>query len=283
MKYAHLFALCALATALVAAAPAQITRTGSWEIVRSGTPGDVRLRLSPSEQRGRESDTQDIALRQLGLTQARLDGPPAGASFDLVRDAGSIRFTGVLGNSGGSGTFSFASSPAFQNGLAARGFALRYPADDLMAATLLDLTLPYADTIRAEGYPRLTYGDLLGFRALGVTAESIAQLRGAFGTISAGDVLACTALHVDSGYVNELRSMGLTRITANTAITFKSLHITKDYIDGLAREGYPGLSADNIVTFKALHIDRAYLARLAAHGFKHLSAQQIIEMKAAGL
>jgi hypothetical protein len=200
----------------------------------------------------------------------------------LRREAGTIVFTGILGNGTGSGQFTFTPNDAFVKGLSARG--LHYDNDhELLSAAGVDLTLAYIDAVRGDGFPNLPMGDLLAFRALGVTTASIAELRSLFGPISAENVIATTALHVTRSYVDELRGMHIGTITPERAITFKSLHITKSYVDELADLGYRDMRPDDIVAFKSLHIDRAYLQHLAAHGLKNLSPQQVIEMKATGL
>lgn len=268
---------------LTSAAPAAAAQplTGTWQLHRSREPHEVQLRLWTDSQRDFESGNP-IATAELGLSDARLAAPPSPARFALRREGGAFTFTGTLGNELGSGTFTFSPSGAFAAGLDSRG--LHYDGTrGIMVAALVNLTLAYVDAIRTDGYPGVSFDTLLGFRALGVTRESIADLRSLFGTVSADDVMSATALHVTRSYVNELRAMGIGPITPQRAVTFKSLDITKAYLDELARSGFPDLPPDEIVSFKAMHIDAAYLRHLAAHGFTHLTAEQVIQLKAANL
>ncbi|HET6895229.1 MAG TPA: hypothetical protein VFH72_07620 [Candidatus Baltobacteraceae bacterium] len=235
-------ALLAALVLLFGWAPAQAgTITGTWSAHR--TARGVELNLSS------DADIHTMHWQET----LHLDGAPSTANFTLRREAGTIVLSGTVGNGTGSGQFTFTPSDAFVAGLSSRG--LRYDNDhDLLSAASVDLTLQYIDAMRGDGYPNLPFGDLLAFRAVGVTAASLADLRSVFGQISAENVIATTALHV-----------------------------TRSYVDELADMGYRGMSPDDIVAFKSMHIDRAYLQHLAAHGLKNLSGQQVIEMKASGL
>ena len=220
-----------------------------------------------------------------GRLRVILDAPaatPSPAQFSLQRDAGTFQFSGTLGNGSGNGSFTFAPSASFAAGLDSHNLHYR-DARSLMAAALVKLTLPYIDDIRGDGYPDISYNSLLGFRALGVTRDSVAELRSVFGTMSAENVMAATALHITRAYVDELHGMHVGNVTPERAFAFKSMNITRAYLDELSRSGFPNLPADQILAFKAMHIDAAYLRHLAAHGLTHLTAEQVIQLKAENL
>jgi hypothetical protein len=218
----------------------------------------------------------------LGLSDAKIDGAPAKATFSVQRDAGTFRFSGIVGSGRGTGPFTFTPSQPFVQGIAQRGLALK-ATRDVMTAAIVDLTLPYIDSIRAAGYSDMPYDQYVAFRAVGVTPQSIAEMQSLFGRISDGDMVAATAMHISKPYVDELRSMGVGPVTVERAITFKALKIDRAYLAELARMGYANLPPDSIVTFRSMHIDEAYIHHLAAHGLRHLTAEQLIQMKAAGL
>jgi hypothetical protein len=270
VRRALLFA-AVLVGLLAANAPQLQAVSGTWKLERN-LDGRVQLELFAGDR------IQSMHWQET----MRLDSAPSSADFTVAREAGTFHFTGTMGNGSGGGNFTFTPSPAFVAGLQSRGLDYRH-AENLMSAASIDLTLAYIDSIRANGYPSLDFDQLMGFRAVGATPQSIAQLRGIFGAMSADDVISTHALHVTPAYVAELRSMNVGRVTPERAVTFKSLKITKAYIAELGRMGYAGLSADQIVTFRAMHIDAAYVRHLAAHGLTHLTADQVIQMKAAGL
>jgi hypothetical protein len=258
---------------LIGASGAQMQSVaGTWVLERSGYSHQWELQLSSDENTNTMQWHQTMPIA----------GPPSSADFSIRREAGTFHFTGTLGSRGGSGQFTFTPNDAFASGLAARKLKTR-DSHELMAAASIDLTLAYIDSIRAAGYPDLSFDNLLAFRAVGVTPQSISESRSLFGQLPAGEVISTAALHVTPAYVQELRSMGIGPVTAERAVTFKALHIDKGYIAELARLGYAHMDPQDIVSFKAMHIDAAYLQHLRQHGLKNLTPQQVIEMKATGL
>jgi hypothetical protein len=278
-----LFATIAFAPA--APANAMPSLSGTWQLTRDVQTRHIRLRLWLDDGERHSMNWDDIGrfnAAGLGLNDAQVDGTPAKVVFSLQREAGTFQFSGELGNGRGTGPFTFTPNESFVQGMAQRGLDLGGPRDVLTAA-IVDMTLPYVDSIHAAGYSDLSFEQLVGFRAVGVTPQSIAELQSLFGRVSTDQVMSATAMHITRAYVDEIRAIGIGPVTVDRAITFKAMGITKAYVAELARMGYPNLSPDNIVTFKAMHIDEAYIDHLAAHGLKHLSAEQLIEMKAAGL
>lgn len=259
--------------ALIAATPALAPISGAWDMQRSSDGTLLHLHVGPHE---------DETLHGYAVPAGQLYGAPSAAEFTVAREPGTFRFRGTIGGGTGSGNFTFTPSSSFNDGLAARGLGTR-DGRELMGAASVDLTLAYIDRMRADGYPALTFENALAFRAIGVTTESIAVLRGLFGSLSAEDVISTSALHVTPAYVQELREMGVSPVTAQRAVEFKALNITRDYVAQLASLGYPHLRPNQIVEFRALHIDAAYLKHLADHGLKNLTPEQVVELKATGL
>lgn len=262
----------ALLVFLTAVAFATQTITGAWTLERNRHASGWQLQLSA------DGDNNSMRWEQT----LPIDTAPSSADFTIRREAGTFHFTGTLSSVGGGGQFTFTPSDAFVSGLASRGLQAR-DEHELVSAATVDLTLQYIDSIRAAGYPDLSFDRLLAFRAVGATPQSIAGLRAIFGTMSAENVISTSALHVTPEYVQELRSMGVDTVTPQRAVTFKALHIDKAYVADLARMGYSHMDPQGIISFKAMHIDAAYLQHLRQHGLKNLTPQQVIEMKATGL
>ncbi len=113
-----------LAAVLLAANTPLSTLSGTWDISRATDTHQLQLRLSFE---GRENtmrisdDSMNFNAAQLGLSDAQIDGPPANTQFGLQREAGTFRFTGMLGHGSGSGSATFTPSQAFYAGMASRG------------------------------------------------------------------------------------------------------------------------------------------------------------------
>src|SRR5215471_13541195 len=102
-----IFIFAVVSVALAQTSP-QIT--GQWTM---GAPTDrdqVQLVIHRSAGNSHMSDSPgalDLS-RFRGLTRAQFDSSGSLAHFELVRDAGTVRFGGYVQRAGGGGTFTFA-------------------------------------------------------------------------------------------------------------------------------------------------------------------------------
>lgn len=278
--------LCAAVLLLAAArAGAAEVTSGHWQLHRAQDSRAIELQIT-TERNGRMGGSWDsthaVTANDLGLRDAQIDGVPSSATFALHREAGEFAFTGILGEGNGTGDMTFTPSDAFVAALAQRHMSASRP-NELMAAAFVNLTMAYIDDVRANGFADLSFDRVLGFRALGVTRDSITAQRRLFGTLTPEDVESLTALHVTPEYVVQLRAMGVTDITPHTAVEYKALNITPQYVAELAHLGFPKLAPHQVVEFKAMHIDAEYLKHLASHGLRNLTPEQIVELKASGI
>lgn len=222
---------------------------GTWTIQPGRTGERVQLELRWD---GEDSDSYNSGFRleDLGLQRKDLESPAHSVHFVVRRDAGTVDFTGTAGDGVGSGRFTFDPSAAYRDAMAKRGYGVRNLHEQL-AAVALDISLSYTDSIAATGIKPSTYENLIAFRALSITPQSIADLRRQFGPLDEQDVITFSALHIDASYIKELASVG-----------------------------YTNLSAHEITELKALHVDAGYIRRVQAHGYKHPTVRQLVELKA---
>jgi hypothetical protein len=253
VKAALGFALSALLLIAVAnIALAQSVVSGTWTIQPGTSSGEVRLELrypGPGES-DRFEYRYDVSIESLGLRSSDLAAPSHPVHFVLRRDAGVLDFSGTLGDGVGAGHYTFTPSSSYTDAMASRGIG-RPDVHAQLAATLLDASVPYADSMIAAGLRPSSFDKLIAFRALDITADSVRSLRRAFGAMNEDDVVTFTALHITPAYVRELASMG-----------------------------YEHLSAHELTELKALHVDAEYIRRVQSHGYKHPTIQQLVELKA---
>jgi hypothetical protein len=273
-----IFALVVAALCAPIAAPAQSVLTGTWTIQPSSTAGHIRLELRSDDEHSSENSSK-YTPADLGLQASDISGPSHAAHFAMRRDAGSIDFTGTLGEGVGSGHYTFSPSAAYRDALTKRGYG-RPGIEEQLAATTLDISLSYIDAITATGVHPSDYGKLIAFRALGVTPQSIRDLRRQFGTMSDGDIITFTALHITPQYAADMRAAGVTDMDAHDLVSLRALHVDPTYIKELASVGYSNLSADQLTQLKALHVDADYIRRVQSHGYKHPTVQQLVQLKA---
>src|SRR5689334_6958605 len=95
--------------------------TGKWSI-EGRRDGRVWLQLQ-SSAKGLASVSTQIPLAQLqGLSEAQL-GSRADVKFQLVREAGTFSFSGLVRRGSGTGQWTFAAAPAFLSLLREHGYA----------------------------------------------------------------------------------------------------------------------------------------------------------------
>ena len=268
--------VCALTFAVTNAAEAF---SGTWTISPSYDSNHVSLELRTEGAAYHDESSNNVALSDLGLTQAQLNSPGARASFGLHRDAGAFAFDGWLQQGTGSGHFTFSPDPRYEEELRARGYTVDEPRK-LMTAGLIDLSIPYIDQIRNAGFKDLTFNNLVAFRALRVDAPYIDSMRRHFSDLDAETVISLRALNVTDDYIGSMKSEGLAPATAHDAIELRALRVDSAYVKEMASVGYDHLSAHDLVQLRALRVDAAFVRSLEAHGFHNLTVEQLIQAKA---
>lgn len=253
MKHSVPAVLAAALFALVLStfALAEDLSNGTWTI-QPARQGNIELELR-SEGSGDEehiSAGSYSSPQEIGLQPGDLNSPSHSVHFTIRRDAGTLDFTGTVGDGVGAGHYTYAPNAAYADGVAKRGYD-RPTARQQLVATTLDISNAYIDGIIATGVRPSSFAKLIAFRALRVTPQGIRDLRQQFGALDEESVITFTALHIDTAYIKEL-----------------------------AAAGYTNLSSHEVTELKALHVDGAYIRRVQAHGYKHPTVQQLVELKA---
>jgi hypothetical protein len=276
-----LFALAFLSALLPVFASAQNAISGTWSIEPASRQGKIELDLRTDDEfgRGHSHDSSQYTAQDIGLQPSDLSSPAHPVHFTMRRDAGTIDFTGTAGDGVGAGHFTFTPSAAYGDALAKRGFD-RPSAREQLAATTLDISVAYIDAIAATGVRPSSYGNLIAFRALGVTPEGIRDLRRQFGNVDEGNVITFTALHITPQYAAEMRAAGVSDLDPHTLVSLRALHVDAAYIKELASAGYSNLTGPELEQLKAMNVDASYIRRVRAHGYKHPTVRQLIELKA---
>ena len=260
---------------------AQNVTTGTWSVQPASVPGKIELDLRAEDASGsrHDHDSSQFTAQDIGLQPGDLTGASHPVHFTLRRDAGSIDFTGIAGDGVGAGHFTFTPSGTYADAVAKRGYE-RPDNEHQLAATMLDISISYIDAIAATGIRPSSYDKLIAFRALGVTPQSISELRRQFGSMDEENVITFTALHITPQYAAEMRAAGISDLDPRSLVSLRALHVDTAYIKELGSLGYSNLSAHELEELKALHVDAAFIRRVQSHGYKHPTVQQLVELRA---
>jgi hypothetical protein len=312
-----LFILCAVAICFTAYAATNDLRTGVWTAsLREDDPASLEISLfqgrnTRNEWRGYNNIMGfDVPIADVtGLAASDIGATAANVQFALVRPAGTIRFEGRFAEGNGAGNFRFAPNDAFVREMDSLGFKdftdndlLVLAAHDFMPQTVRDMrSLGYeltrrevvelaifritANTVREFarlGYANLTLRELVNMRVGRVDAAFINGMRELGYNLSAHEVSNLAILGVTPAYVRELKSAGLTNLSARQAENLKIGHITAKRIDEYRRLGYT-LEPKQLGDFGIHGVTPQYIEELRALGYKDIPASKLIEMKIFGV
>ena len=150
---------------------------GRWILDFDREDGRVQLTIKRSSTHGNWNSSSGYEIDGIPRPERAAGSPtPKPASFELARDAGTIRFEGELDESGGSGRFQFAANPEFDGFWKSTG-SLALTTDSLFAFTLHDISRRFIEDLRSLGYEHLPAERLIAMRIHGVTPEFIRELK----------------------------------------------------------------------------------------------------------
>lgn len=251
---ALLFAFISVSSACTAAQPEWIHFTLDS---RPDDAGKIQASFR-KEARGHGENNWSTGFRPselVGLDVAGFRAPGTRPlRFALVREAGRLDCSGHGGESYAAGNCGFTADPGFSQLLAARGIGK--PSDEqafgLMA---VNARRQLIDAVAAARYPTLNIEDLMALSALGV----------------------------DSDYIAGLARVGYRPQSIQSLIEFKALNITPQWIGGFVRIGYANLPADQLVQLKALNITPEFIAGFDRIGYRHLPVDKLVQLKALNI
>jgi hypothetical protein len=229
-------------------------------------------------------------------------------TFTLIREAGTMQFTGKFEGDQGMGRYKFIADKAFNNYLHKEGI----DADedrDLMVFFMVDVKKSYVQMLKENGYTKPGKNDLIPLASLKVDAAYIQSLKSeGLQNISLQDLIPLKSLGITGDYIRDIKKAGYTNVSAGQLITFKSQGIDGKYLADIQsaakkegkqptrgkasvkddrkeyNEGDPeNPSAQDIIAIKSLNIDADYIRSLKEAGYDNLASSDLIAMKSQGI
>lgn len=229
-------------------------------------------------------------------------------TFNLIRDAGAMQFTGKFEGDQGMGHYKFVADKAFNDYLHKEGI----DADDdrdMMVFFMVDLKKSYVQMLKENGYTKLRKNDLIPLAALKVDAAYIQSLKQeGLKNVSLQDLIPLKSMGITGDYIRDIKKAGYANVSAGQLITFKSQGIDGKYLADIRsaakKEDKPlisgkasdkngeknsaegvakGPSAEDIVALRSLNIDADYIRSLKEAGYDNLASNDLIAMKSQGI
>lgn len=247
-----------------------------------------------------------------GLTAAQIDASAdTPVDFRMIKDAGTVHFTGMFQHGDGVGRFTFEPNPAYAATLRSLGVAAgdldderlfslaihdvssnfikemqslgyREDLDQYVAFRIHGATPEYVREINALGY-RPDGGDLVAFRIHGATPSYIRDIRALGYQPDAGDLVAFRIHGVSAEFIKGMKGLGVRDLDSDNLVALRIHGASVDYVRDLRDLGYPNLSADDLVSMRIHGVSPSYIRDLKNAGFANIPVEKLVDMKIHGI
>lgn len=267
--------MAAAATLVFAAEP-----RGSWHI--TSDRGKLQLDVSrrANSHWGRTVTREAFTGLTDGMLSATSETP---ATFDMVRDAGTIHFTGTFAGGDGVGRFTFTPNRNYQASLRGLGVAPGEDAgddDDLFSMAMHDVSMAFIREMQSLGY-REDLDQYVAFRIHGVSPEFVRELRGLGYTNLDADNLVAFRIHgVSTKFIREMKDLGYS-VDADDLIAFRIHGVSPKFVGEMKGLGY-SVDADDIVAFRIHGVSGELVRGMKDLGVRGLTADDVVAMRIHG-
>ena len=289
-----------LALVLLAAAPAQAAAsahpiTGSW--TASVSDRDDRLEFSMQFRRHQNSGNRFRIQDFSGLSPAQARATSStNVTFELRREAGTIRYEGLFKGGDGAGTFTFDANEDFPATLARLGVSWqgaergsdKWEGGDadaeqqLLVLTIFDVSSSFIRSMQDIGY-KVPLEKYISFRLFSVDPAYVRDLAAVGFDHLTADKLVETRIHgATPDYIRQMRRAG-EDLTLDKYIESRIFQVTPEFAAEMGRAGYPNLDRDMLVQFKIQGVTTDFIAELKALGYTRIPAEKLVEMRIHGV
>jgi hypothetical protein len=265
---------------------------GTWKATINGNKVDIQFY---NEDNKNHMSNSNFLLSEFTSLPRTGNG-----DFKLIREAGTMNFTGKFDGSKGSGHYKFVSNAEYVKYLQSQGIS-DIEKNDEMAFFMINIKKSYVAMMHRQGYKNLSKGDLIATAALGVDEPYIVSLKqNGFPDISEQDLITGRAMGINGAYIAEIRKAGYTKVSFEKLVSFKAQGINGEYIAkfknargstaapaNVKRKNQASKAdednADDMIAYKALGVDDAFVSGLKKAGLTNLSSSDLTGMKAVGV
>jgi hypothetical protein len=283
-------------------------RRAGWELRPSLSLNQVHFVVRHSNGFDNWVSGRDVPLDHFRGFSLSMLASPGPAKFEYVADAGRLICEGRFLMGTGSGSYTFASDPAFVSALRQMGYdtpddeqlfsmlmmdinrdfareihdaGLHASSQDLIALKVHGVTLDYIREIRRAGYQNFTAEDYTQLRIHGVDTNFLRDLRDAGYDLRAAEIAQLRIHGVDSRYVRDLKSYGLKPDASD--LTQMRIHgVTPDYLKALKDAGYGDLHVDEINQLRNHGVDPRFVLEARRLGYD-FTPEELAQLRIHGV
>jgi len=253
--------------------PMDTLREGSWFVTTSDNKLWFELKAEDEDHSWSSS---------LKVEKSEINPFPGvgNVSFTLVRDAGTMSFTGQFDGQQGFGHFHFQPADGYFNALQQMGVEDTEDRRQL-SFFMANVKKEYADMVVHNGYPHISGRMLISFSAMHIDKEFIQYWHssGLQDMDEPRTLITLKAQNIDKAYVEEMKAAGYDHLSARELSSMKAMHITGAYVRAMGRgSDNQMIPVRELVSYKAMNIDSNYVGSLRKLGLSNLERRDIASL-----
>ena len=219
-----------------------------------------------------------------GLTAAQIDASgETPVDFRMIRDAGTVHFTGTFEHGDGVGRFTFEPNPAYAATLRSLGVAANNLDDErLFALAIHDVSSNFIKEMQSLGY-REDLDQYVAFRIHGASPEFVRAINALGYKPDTRDLIAFRIHGVTAEFIKGMKELGVRDLGANNLVALRIHGASVDYVRELRDLGYLNLSAGDLVSMRIHGVSASYIRDLKNAGFANIPVEKLVEMKIHGI
>ncbi|HEX9458940.1 MAG TPA: hypothetical protein VGA84_07330 [Thermoanaerobaculia bacterium] len=296
----------------LAAFTARAAQHGAWRLTeRDGGRLQIEL-VSDHHQNSNSIDRTAFT----GLTAAQLEATAeTPVDFRLVRDAGTLHFTGTFLRGEGVGRFTFEPNAVYAGTLRGLGVAASDLNSDLnderlFSLAMQDVSAAFIKEMQTLGY-REDLDRYVAFRIHGATPQFVRELN-ALGYRPDAEQLVALRIHgvspqfvrdihalgyqpdaeelvrfrihgVSPEFVKGMKELGVRELAADHLVALRIHGASVDYVRDLRDLGYPNLSSDQLVSMRIHGVSPSYIRDLKSAGYANIPVEKLVDMRIHGI
>ena len=270
----------AIAIFFLAAFTARAAQHGAWHLSQRN---DGRMQIDLISDHNQNSHPIERTAFT-GLTEAQIDaGADTPVDFRLVRDAGTLHFTGTFLHGDGVGRFTFEPNASYTATLRGLGVEASELDDErLFSLAIHDVSASFIREMQSLGY-REDLNRYVAFRIHGATPQFVRELN-ALGYKPDAEALVRFRIHgVSPEFIKGMKELGVRDLESDNLVKLRIHGASVDYVRELRDLGYPNLTADQIVQMRIHGVSTSYIRDLKSAGYAGIPVEKLVSMRIHGI
>jgi hypothetical protein len=261
--------------------------TGQWLFESTGTNAYFTFRYESHHDTwggyGFSTNSSNIPLSALGISDATLNSAGQNVKFDLARAAGTFKCEGWVHNGSGSGHWNFIPNASFPAELAKRGVQGTPTDEQMLRLAMSNLNLDLVDEFKRDGYA-MSVDNLVRAANHGITVDYVHAMKEA--GVRSGSLEKLIRLRdhgVTPEYVRGMTALGFKDLGEDELVRLRDHGVTPEYATEMKKAGFGDLSAYELSRMRDHGVSTDYIANMRNQGFTNLSTDDYVRLRDHGV